>query len=71
MKPMPPDEELMQLPGRGKLNFRPLLQALKNIRFTGWTEIFMHHTAPRYSHLAYGSADNNRYHSVAAILGKT
>jgi sugar phosphate isomerase/epimerase len=44
MKPMPPKEELMQLPGRGKLDFTPLLQALKNIRFTGWTEIFMHHT---------------------------
>lgn len=44
MKPMPPDEELMQLPGRGTLDFTPLLQALKDIRFSGWTEIFMHHT---------------------------
>jgi sugar phosphate isomerase/epimerase len=44
MKPMPPNEELMQLPGRGTLDFTPLLQALKDIRFSGWTEIFMHHT---------------------------
>jgi sugar phosphate isomerase/epimerase len=44
MKPMPPDEELMQLPGRGQLDFTPLLEALNSIRYTGWTEIFMHHT---------------------------
>lgn len=34
--------ELEQLPGRGKLDFAPLLQALRDIRFAGWTEIFMH-----------------------------
>ena len=44
MKPMPPAEETMQLPGRGKLDFSMLLQALADIRFAGWTEIFMHHT---------------------------
>lgn len=44
MKPMPPAEETMQLPGKGKLDFQPLLQALKDTRFRGWTEIFMHHT---------------------------
>lgn len=44
MKPMPKDDELMQLPGRGPLDFRPLLAALRDIDFQGWTEIFMHPT---------------------------
>jgi sugar phosphate isomerase/epimerase len=44
MKPMPLEEELMQLPGRGTLDYAPLLQALRDIRFAGWTEIFMHPT---------------------------
>jgi sugar phosphate isomerase/epimerase len=42
MTRMPKEEELMQLPGRGTLDFKPLLAALKAIRFEGWTEIFMH-----------------------------
>jgi len=44
MKPMPLEEELMQLPGRGVLDYEPLLRALRDIRFAGWTEIFMHPT---------------------------
>ena len=44
MKPMPKEEEIQQLPGRGKLDWKPLLQALKQINFTGPTEIFMHPT---------------------------
>jgi sugar phosphate isomerase/epimerase len=44
MKPMPKDEELQQMPGRGKLDWKPLLTALKDIHFTGPTEIFMHPT---------------------------
>jgi sugar phosphate isomerase/epimerase len=35
-------EELQQLPGQGPLDFIPLLSALKEINYTGWTEIFMH-----------------------------
>lgn len=35
-------EELLQLPGRGPLDFRPLVDALREIRYSGWTEIFMH-----------------------------
>ena len=42
MKKLPKDEELLQLPGRGRLDFRPLLAALREIRYAGWTEIFMH-----------------------------
>lgn len=43
-KPMPRSEEHLQMPGRGPLDFIPLLEALRDIRFTGWTEIFMHPT---------------------------
>jgi sugar phosphate isomerase/epimerase len=44
MKPMPKEEELLQMPGRGPLNFAPLLAALREINFQGWTNIFMHPT---------------------------
>lgn len=43
-KPMPKEEELQQMPGRGKLDWKPLLQSLKATGFTGPTEIFMHPT---------------------------
>lgn len=43
-KPMPKEEELQQMPGRGPLDWKPLLQALKETNFTGPTEIFMHPT---------------------------
>lgn len=39
---LPKEQELMQLPGRGSLDFAPLLAALKSIGYNGWTEIFMH-----------------------------
>lgn len=43
-KPMPRAREMQQLPGFGQLDFIPLLQALKDIGYTGWTSIFMHPT---------------------------
>ena len=42
MSKLPKDQELLQLPGRGPLDFAPLLQALQDIDYQGWTEIFMH-----------------------------
>jgi sugar phosphate isomerase/epimerase len=39
---LPKEQELMQLPGRGSLDFLPILTALKRINYSGWTEIFMH-----------------------------
>jgi sugar phosphate isomerase/epimerase len=42
MKPMPVDEQLLQMPGRGPLDFRPILGALRKIDFQGPVEIFMH-----------------------------
>ncbi|MEZ6041376.1 MAG: sugar phosphate isomerase/epimerase family protein [Planctomycetaceae bacterium] len=42
MTRLPKEQELLQMPGRGPLDFRPLLKALADIDYTGWTEIFMH-----------------------------
>ena len=39
---LPKEQELLQLPGRGSLDFAPILSALKRINYAGWTEIFMH-----------------------------
>lgn len=41
-KKLPKEQELLQMPGRGRLDFTPLLAALKDIDFKGHTEIFMH-----------------------------
>ncbi|MHC4443647.1 MAG: sugar phosphate isomerase/epimerase family protein [Planctomycetota bacterium] len=41
-KKLPKDQELLQMPGRGPLDFSPLLKALKDIDFKGYTEMFMH-----------------------------
>ena len=30
------------MPGRGDLDFGPLFVALRDINYSGWTEIFMH-----------------------------
>ncbi|MDZ4404799.1 sugar phosphate isomerase/epimerase [Prosthecobacter sp.] len=43
-KVMPKEEELQQMPGRGPLDYKPIVAALKEIQFTGPTEIFMHPT---------------------------
>jgi len=42
MTKLPKEQELQQLPGRGSLDFVPILAALKQIDYKGWTEIFMH-----------------------------
>ena len=39
---LPKEQELKQLPGRGPLDFGPLVKALADIKYDGWTEIFMH-----------------------------
>lgn len=44
MKPMPREKELLQLPGRGPLDFAPMIRALEKIRYSHRTEIFMHAT---------------------------
>lgn len=42
MGQQPKEDELLQLPGRGPLDFTPALAALKKIKYAGPTEIFMH-----------------------------
>jgi len=42
MTRLPKEQELLQLPGRGPLDFAPLLKALSDINYQGWTEVFMH-----------------------------
>lgn len=42
MEKLPKKRELKQMPGRGPLDFTPLIAALKKIGYRGWTEIFMH-----------------------------
>jgi sugar phosphate isomerase/epimerase len=42
MKKLPKEQELLQLPGRGSLDFTPILAALRKIDYRGRTEIFMH-----------------------------
>lgn len=42
MEKLPKAQELLQMPGRGGLDFTPLLAALRDIRYEGWSEIFMH-----------------------------
>ncbi len=42
MNKLPKEQELLQMPGRGDLDFKPILAALAAIDYQGWTEIFMH-----------------------------
>lgn len=42
MKPAPVEVLLGQMPGRGPLDFGPIVAALKKSNFSGYTEIFMH-----------------------------
>ena len=42
VRKLPKEQELLQMPGRGALDFTPLLAALRDIDYHGWTEIFMH-----------------------------
>ena len=42
MKKLPKEQELLQMPGRGKLDFAPVVKALKKVGYRGLTSIFMH-----------------------------
>ena len=41
-KKLPKEQELLQMPGRGKLDFTPIVSSLRKINYDGWTEVFMH-----------------------------
>ena len=42
MKKLPKTQELLQMPGRGKLDFTPIVRSLREIHYRGFTSIFMH-----------------------------
>lgn len=44
MTKLPKEQELLQLPHRGPLDWTPILSALKSIRYAGRVEVFMHPT---------------------------
>ena len=39
---LPKDEEMLQMPGLGPLDFTPIVAALEKSNYQGWTSIFMH-----------------------------
>jgi sugar phosphate isomerase/epimerase len=41
---LPRDEQMLQLPHRGPLDWRPIVAALRKIHYAGRTEVFMHPT---------------------------
>ncbi len=41
-KKLPKEQELLQMPGRGDLDFTPSVAALKKVNYEGFTQIFMH-----------------------------
>lgn len=42
MQEQPKEKERLQLPGKGSLDFAPIVKSLQQIQFKGWTEVFMH-----------------------------
>ncbi len=42
MTKLPKEQELLQMPGRGNLDFTSMVSVLKEKDYQGWTEIFMH-----------------------------
>jgi sugar phosphate isomerase/epimerase len=42
MHAMPKEDELLQMPGRGPLDFGPAVEALARTNYSGWTSIFVH-----------------------------
>ncbi|NND99453.1 MAG: sugar phosphate isomerase/epimerase [Pirellulaceae bacterium] len=42
MEKLPKEQELLQMPGRGILDFGPIVDALASNNYQGWTSIFMH-----------------------------
>ncbi|MCA9041240.1 MAG: sugar phosphate isomerase/epimerase [Planctomycetaceae bacterium] len=39
---LPKEQEMLQMPGRGDLDFTPIIAALKKHNYQGFTEVFMH-----------------------------
>jgi len=58
-KKLPKQQELMQLPGRGEMDFVPIVAALKKISYSGWTDVFMHPVPRRISILPTARAHSD------------
>ena len=43
-QPLPATDQLMQMPGRGTLDFGPIIETLRSVRYQGWVEVLMHPT---------------------------
>ena len=75
MKKLPKDQELLQMPGRGPLDFAPIVAALRKIRYRGWTSVFMHPVPrgiPILPTAAEVTAEINRARThLAACLAKS
>jgi sugar phosphate isomerase/epimerase len=67
---LPKHEELEQLPGRGQLDFRPILAALRKIGYQGWTEIFMHPVPRGVPILPTATEITNEINRARAYLDK-
>lgn len=76
---LPKEQELLQLPGRGKLDFVPIISALMKINYRRWTEVFMHPVPrgiPILQTVAQVTAEINRSRSylencLTKVLNKT
>lgn len=68
MVKLPKEQELLQLPGRGDLNFAPLLHAMREMNYQGWTEIFMHPVPRGIPILAETSAVTEEINVARAYL---
>ena len=63
---LPKDDEMLQMPGRGPLDFAPLMRELAAMRFAGPVEIFMHPVprgVPIHESVAAITAEVNRARS--------
>lgn len=71
-KKLPKEQELLQMPGRGKLDFEPIVEALAKVKYHGWTEIFMHPVPrgiPILEKVEQVTDEINRSRSYLAKLG--
>ncbi|MFN0198605.1 MAG: sugar phosphate isomerase/epimerase family protein [Planctomycetaceae bacterium] len=70
MEKLPKEQELLQMPGRGDLKFQPLVAALREIEYAGWTEIFMHPVPRGIPILEPTSAVTEEINRARAYLAK-
>jgi sugar phosphate isomerase/epimerase len=70
MTKLPKEQELLQMPGRGDLDFTPIMGALAKINYRGWTEIFMHPVPRGIPILETTAAVTKEINRSRAYLGK-